>query len=202
MTGGFTAQCGIGEYFADFAGESEQRRVMTRRINLFAFLFVLLVGQAHGQNTAETRNTLVGLDGVYIYVEPLAPEVVEKGVTDVVLGAEVERCLRQAEIPVLYPTDDGQQTPGTPTLYLQVTALVGEHVDECVYAIRLELIQQVRLERDEDAPAFPIATWSVGGVGAGARKWRQAIIDDVLAFTDRFVESYVAANTQVGKLPE
>lgn len=175
---------------------------MTRRVSLYAALLCLLVGQTHGKNTADTATTLTGLDGVYIFVEPLAPEAEERGITDVVLGAEVELRLREAGIPVLYPTPDGRQALGTPTLYLQVTALVGEHIDECVYAIRLELTQDVRLAHAEDAPAFPAATWGIGGVGTAGREWRQALIDDVIGFTDQFVESYVAVNPRAGELAE
>jgi hypothetical protein len=142
------------------------------------------------------------LEGVYIYVEPLVAEGEEKGISDLVLGAEVELRLREAGIPILYPDPDGQRALDKPTLYLQVTLILDEHVDECVYAIRLELTQTVKLERDENAPAFPAATWGVGGVGIGGRKWRQALIDDVVGFTDQFVESYIAANPQVGKSAE
>jgi hypothetical protein len=174
---------------------------MTKPIFVSVILVIVLVGQVHGEHSKETNTILTGLGGVYVDVAPLAPEVEEKGITDLVLGAEVERRLHEAGILVLYADAQNQPSPGTPTLFLQVTALVDEYIEECIYAIRIELIQMVRLERDEDFPTFPVATWSTGGVSIHAKGWRQALINDAVRFVDEFVESYLAANPQHGSEP-
>jgi hypothetical protein len=171
---------------------------MTRLIALYTALFLLLTIQSHGQDPDPVDDpfVLMGLNGVHIYVEPVPPELVEKGITDEVLSAPVELRLLEAGIPVLVPSPEGGLPPGTPTLYLQVTAFTGEFTEDCVYVIRLELMQEVRLARDEQTPVFYAATWGAGGIGFGESKWRNALIEDVAGFTDQFIEEYAVANPQ------
>lgn len=175
---------------------------MTRSIGILTTLLCLLASQSYAENAPGAVPRLAGLEGVYVYVEPLGSEVEEKGITQSVLSAQVELRLREAGIPVFYSDADSLVVWPTPMLYLQVTALPGHFVDECVYAIRLELTQAVRLDRDGDVPAFPAATWADGGVGIGGRGWRQTLIDDVVGFTDHFIASYVAANPQAANRPQ
>jgi hypothetical protein len=169
---------------------------MTRHIALYTAVFLLLTIQSHGQDPdpVDEPSVLAGLTGVHIYIEPVPSEMVEKGITDEVLLAPVELRLLEAGIPVITPSSEGGLPPGTPTLYLQVTAFAGDITEDCVYVIRLELMQEVRLARDDQTPVFHAATWGVGGIGFGESKWRNAMIEDVASFTDRFVEEYVAAN--------
>ncbi|MDH3215231.1 MAG: hypothetical protein OEN01_02935 [Candidatus Krumholzibacteria bacterium] len=156
-------------------------------------LLVVLLDPASAQNSAETRATLIDLAGVSIYVEPPAKALEEKGMTDFVLEVEVERRLKEAGVPVL-DFDIQDPPPGMPTLYLEVTAVIDEAVEQISYAIRLELTQSVRLERDPTSDGLYAPTWSVGGVGVYAKGWREAIIDDVLSYTDQFINAYFSAN--------
>jgi hypothetical protein len=133
------------------------------------------------------------MSGVAIYVEPLAAEVMEKGITDGVLAAEVERRLRQAGVEV-FNIESPKPAPGDPVLYLTVDFLIDEHIGQFFYAIRLELTQSVHLERDDGVPVLHAPTWSVGGVGVYNKGWRAAIVEDVLAFSDDFIDAYFAAN--------
>ncbi len=165
--------------------------------SLFLLIFApLITDPSLGQNTTEPGGTLTGIERVYIYVEPLAPEVESKGITSGVLSAEVERRLRQAGIAVA-SFEIPDSIPGTPTLYLQVNALADEYIEQCTYAIRLELTQTVRLERNLDSTPIHAPTWGVGGVGIRLKGWRQAIIDDVLGYVDQFIDAYFLANPGV-----
>ena len=160
---------------------------------LFVFIFAVPISPAHGQNSAETRTTLANLPGVAIHVARLAVEIESLGITSGVLGVEVERRLKAAGLTVLHP-EVQQPVPGDPTLYLDVTAVIEDPPDQISYAIRLELTQTVRLERDPSFQVFHVVTWSVGGVSVHAKSWRRAIIEDVVGYTDEFVTAYFAAN--------
>jgi hypothetical protein len=153
----------------------------------------LLTGPSLGQDMSNPGGTLAGIHSVYIYVEPLNEEVESKGITDDVLAAEVERRLREAGIAVA-GYDSPDSIPGSPTLYLQVNALADEYIEQCTYAIRLELVQAVRLERNPDSTPFHAPTWGVGGVGIHLKGWRQALIDTVIGYVDQFIDAYFLAN--------
>lgn len=160
---------------------------------LFVFIIAVPISPAHGQNSAETRATLADLPGVAIHVARLAVDIESLGITSGVLRVEVERRLKASGLTVLHP-DVQEPVPGDPTLYLDVTAVIEDPPDQISYAIRLELTQTVRLDRDASFQIFHVATWSVGGVAVYAKGWRRAIIEDVVGYTDEFVSAYFAAN--------
>jgi hypothetical protein len=163
-------------------------------VSLFMLILApLMTGSSLGQDTPDPGSTLTGIQSVYIFVEPLAAEVENKGITHEVLAAEVERRLRQAGVGVT-SFESPDSIPGTPTLYLQVTALTEEHIEQCTYAIRLELTQSVHLDRNPALTPFHAPTWGAGGVGIQLKGWRQAIIDDVISYVDQFVDAYFLAN--------
>lgn len=170
---------------------------MTRRFAVSIALLFLTLSQSDAQDSAFSRSTLEELDGVYIYVEPVDSILYDKGITEFVVSAEVERRLREAGIPVLVHDPDGPDAPGVPTLYVQVVAIIGEYVDRCVYSVRVELTQTVQLDRDETFPAFPAATWGVGSVGSYGSGWRKALLEDVGSFTSRFADAYLEANSRL-----
>jgi hypothetical protein len=158
-------------------------------------LLLLLSVPSHGQDTVESRDTLAGLAGVAIEVVPTAPQLDERGMTAYVIEAEVERRLKEAGIPVLQP-DAPELVPGLQTLYVEVLGIVDEYSDQCTWSVRVEVDQAVRLERNPDTIPFLSPTWSATGLGYQTKEWRKGIINDVLAYTDRFIEAFTAANPQ------
>jgi hypothetical protein len=163
-----------------------------------ASLFLLILapvwtGSSPGEETPAQGGTLAGIQGVYVYVEPLDTDVENKGVTHKVISSEVELRLRRAGINVIrYESPDS--IPGTPTLYVQVNALADEYIEQCSYAIRLELTQVVHLERNSGLAPFHAPTWGVGGIGIHLKGWRRALIDDVISYVDQFIDDYYLAN--------
>ena len=172
------------------------RQIMRTVLILFVFVTAVPISPAHGQNSAETRATLANLPGVAIHVTRLAVEIESLGITSGVFRVEVERRLKAAGLTILHP-DVQEPAPGDPTLHLDVTAVVDDPPDQISYAIRLELTQTVRLDRDPSFQVFHVVTWSVGGVAVYAKGWRRAIIEDVLGYTDEFVAAYSAANPRL-----
>jgi hypothetical protein len=166
---------------------------------MLSVLFVLLAlchaGRSHADASAGAVTSLADIPGVAIFVEPVAKDLEDKGMTAFVFSVEIERRLKEAGVRVLNPEYD-DPVDGNPTLYLVVTAVVDEYVEHCAYSIRLELTQSVRLERNPDVTVVGVPTWSTGGVGVQGKGWRQVLLDDVGAYTDRFIHAYAAANTR------
>jgi len=167
---------------------------MKHRIAFLSIVIVLLGGQAYGQDTPESRSRLSALSGVYISVDSLSLEMEDRGMTTDVIHAHVEKTLRQFGVPVLLPDAEGGIDTTQPVLYIGITALLEPGIEQCAYAIRVELTQSVKLDRSDLSAPFYAATWSSGGVGFFRRGWRQAIIDDVIAYTEVFADAYLLAN--------
>jgi hypothetical protein len=138
-------------------------------------------------------NPFEGLRGVMIHVEPPAEELEAVGITAFLISTAVEKHLKEAGVPV-FPAGDPEMAPGFPAIYVQVIAVFDEFSKECRWAIRVELNQFVRLERNPDTLAVAASTWSVGGLGYQTKDWRQGLINDVLTYTDQFIEAFAAAN--------
>ena len=152
------------------------------------YRYLCLQGTGHG-----VRIRLVGLPGVSIYVDSLAQHLVDRGMTEDVFRVEVERRLKESGLRILIPAVDGA-VPGNPVLYLDITTVFEEGIERCQYAIRLELTQTVRLERNPGFAVFNVPTWSVGGIGVYQVGWRDAVIDDVLGFVEQFIEAFYDVN--------
>jgi hypothetical protein len=167
-------------------------------MKMLSILFILLTlcdaGQCRADNSTGAVNSLAGLPGVAIFVEPVAKDLEETGMAAFVFRVEIERRLKEAGVRVLNLEYD-DPIEGDPTLYLAVTAVVDEYVEHCAYSIRLELTQTVRLERNPEVTVTGVPTWSTGGVGVYGKGWRQTMIDDVGGYVDQFTDTFAATNT-------
>ena len=166
---------------------------------LIGFLIVssvVLSSPAVAQNTAESCSTMVGIPGVAIYVDSLSVEMIDKGMTETVFAVEIERILLESGIPVLHPEvkEKDQNVPGNPVLYVGITTVFQFGDTQCLYGIRVEFTQTVRLERNPGYVVEHVPTWSVGGIGIYQTGWRDALIDDVLGFTEQFIVAFYEAN--------
>jgi hypothetical protein len=164
-----------------------------KRLFLAFGLALLALVPARAKNEPRPWPSLEGLTGVRVAIDSLAPEVVERGITEDVLFAEVQLQLRQAHIDIL-PEGAKKPAPGDPLLRLVVVAAVHPTFDQCSFSVRLDLEQAVRLERQPKGTALRAVTWSLGGIGEGGSKWRQILREEVAYYTARFVEAYLAAN--------
>jgi len=164
-----------------------------KRFLLAIGLGVLALVPVQAKNDARPWPSLQGLTGVRVAVDSLAPELVEHGITEDVVFAEVLLQLRQADIPIL-PDNAKKPAPGDPLLRVVVVAAVHPTFDQCSFSVRLDLEQTVVLDRQAKGPALRAVTWSLGGIGEGASKWRQILREEVAYYTSRFVEAYLEAN--------
>lgn len=173
-------------------------RVLAGLIFVLSFVFAT---PSFGQNTAPSCSTMVGVPGVAIYVDSLSAEMIEKGMTENVFAVEIERLLLEAGVPILHPTvnEEDFEVPGSPTLYVGITTVFQLGDSQCLYGIRVEFTQTVRLERNPEYAVEHVPTWGVGGIGVYAAGWREAILEDVREFTRQFIDAYAKVNPVVEK---
>jgi hypothetical protein len=152
---------------------------------------------------AEQRDTLRGLQGMGVFVQPLGPEVERLGLTREALQTDTELQLRQYGIKVL-SFREALLTPGAPFLHVLVD--VGRVNDETLSFVavstHVRFYEIVSLER-EPATRCPAATWEAGNVARITSTKRLAEIRD--SVKDRvadFINDYLAANPKEGKVKE
>jgi len=160
-------------------------------------LWLLLLGMAvvarvHSGDEERDRATLRGLKGVEVLIEPLAPKMEEDGLLAKQIQTDVELRLRSVGIRVL-SREEALKAPGSSYLYVNVNALSLEEV-QWVYSLRVELCQDVLLERDPSIGAFGVPTWSVRAVGRVGRLNLRHIRETVADCVDRFINAYLSVN--------
>ncbi|MDE2927351.1 MAG: hypothetical protein OXT71_13220 [Acidobacteriota bacterium] len=141
---------------------------------------------------AVARDTLRGLDGVHVVVEELRPEAVDDGLSKQAIEEGVVQRLWDAGVRVLME-DQWTIAAGAPYLYLNVHAVKSK--DLYVYAVDLQLNQNVRLER---LPSVVVAatTWTTGcRVGAVSADSVRVLAQVAAQSVDRFIEDYRTANS-------
>lgn len=157
----------------------------------------IAVAPAPADTTAAAASPLAGITDIAVYVEPLAPEIEEQGITAGVVGAAVVARLKESGLSV--PNIDATVLdPTAPTLHVDILTVAQEGADQVIYSIRVEFTQTVRLDRDPGIVVYRVPTWSIGGVAIGAREWRDSMLNDVRAYTDEFIKAYIAANPPEG----
>lgn len=141
------------------------RRILMRALAgwvLTALLVTGFVGVASSQDEPQTRASLVGLEGVRVYVEELKPEIEAEGLTSGSLEQDAREELKAGGVPLL---SEGIQGSGEPYLYVYLHVFrLPTQTRRYLFYIRVELNQQVALQRDPRIVG-PAVTWSDGGVG-------------------------------------
>ena len=136
------------------------------------------------------RNSLRGIKGIYLGVDPLNTEAIKLGLTDEALKKVLEEKLSSRGIKVL-----AQQDIKTPIyLFLNVTLNHPPNAPFWVYSLTLSLKQMVSLRRD---PSVQMAapTWALTKNGlAGEKVFASAITKAAADVGDSFVTAFKAVN--------
>lgn len=154
-------------------------------------LFLYPVSTLFALDSALARTTLKGLQGVFVIIESLDPEVEKAGLTSAELRTDVELSLRLAGIRVL-SEGQGRRIPGAPYLYVRVN-VVTSTPSIWPYSIDVELNQYVTLDRDRNIRTTG-ATWSVGSIGTVTLSNIRTAKDRVNDKVDEFINAYLAVN--------
>ena len=144
--------------------------------------------------------SLAGLPGVFVSVHASGRDLPD-GLSDELLVSGIERDLRQAGVPVL-TEDELRQAPGAPVLQVSVVTVLASNASGAPlgfgYAIQVEVVQNVVLERETRVRHVAGTTWrrpltvAVASVDGAAR----AVDHDVRAEVAQFAEAYRGANSR------
>lgn len=136
--------------------------------------------------------SLQGLQGVYVVVESLAPDITKDGLSADGIKKTVEQHLTSAGIKLL--TEDELSKPGGAIFYV---ALSSVRSDIGLYAcnVRAEVIQVANLSRDTDM-VVPATTWTSGTIGiVGANNVKQ-LGESAADIADEFAKDFQTANSK------
>ena len=171
---------------------------MHKRI-IFSFFLLTLLGLIQdpqpvlSSDNNNTRQSFLGLKGLFISVEKIDPEVEKDGLDRDQLTEHLAQKLRQAGIDVL-SKEMWFDEKGSPFLYVNANILKLKTTKEYVYSLRIALRQDVYSAR-EPLAILGAATWDPGGIvgiTTNLDKIRQAILKQV----DRFIKTYHTINAK------
>lgn len=127
-------------------------------------LLICLYAIVFAQDDEETRHTLRGLKEIFVYVEPLDPQIEKMGLTRNQIQMDTESKLKLAGINI-QPGEEFAKSRGHPYLYVNVNiSMLKTQITRYLFYIRIELDQEVALVRTPDV-RVSAATWSAGGWG-------------------------------------
>ena len=166
-----------------------------RYIVLMVILGTIIISDpyADAQDDKTTRPTLRSLQGIFLYVEPLDPQIEQSGLIKSQIQTDAESQLKSAGINVL-KREDFLKEFGRPYLYIIVNiSVLKTQITRYLFYIRVELNQEVLLVR---APQTKVSTvtWSTGGWGIDFSL--DNIRETVKIQVDKFVSAYLAENSR------
>jgi hypothetical protein len=154
-------------------------------------VFINLDPSVFGQDDETTRPTLRGLQGIFVYVEPLDPRVEKSGLTKDQIQADTESKLKSAGINVL-TKEEFHKGIGHPYLYINVNvSMLKTQITRHLFYVKVELNQEVTLVRTPNVKVSA-PTWSIGGWGIdfSLDNIRQTVKTQI----DKFINVYLEEN--------
>jgi hypothetical protein len=145
------------------------------------------------QDDESSRQTLRGLQGVYVVIESVNPKIKGDGLTADGLRADMQLKLQRAGIEVLSEAEN-QTTPGRPYMYVNVNILKYRYFPAYIYNIRVEVVQDVYLVRLVDVRTGGV-TWSINTAGIAPQL--RDIRTSIEKLVDYFIETYSSVNPRV-----
>jgi hypothetical protein len=138
------------------------------------------------------RESLRGLVGMEVVVEPLNIQIEDQGLQTVMLQNSIKQRLQKAGIKVLTERER-LATPTAAVLMARVDAL-HDRIGRYFYSNDLMLTQRIRLG-GTDATELSAVTWmKLGGIGIVADDNVKHIEDQVLRKVDQFIKDYLTVN--------
>jgi hypothetical protein len=158
---------------------------------LTSILLSAFISETVAEMPDRARETLRGLTGLTVVIEPMNPSAEQDGLTRNQLQVDIEQRLRAAGIRVL-TKEEWQKTPGSPYLYINVAALKKDY-GLYAYAIEVCVNQLVTLIRDQNIREFA-ETWETREVGTVGTERLLTVRDSVAAHVDEFIRDYFSVN--------
>jgi hypothetical protein len=170
------------------------RRLWLVYARVLAVLLVCSFGLPYSTHAANIRelDSLQGLKGVAVAIEKINPQIEQLGLNRAQIKTEVEARLARGGVKKITKKD---VFTGKPWLYININAFETSDKRLIVYAISVELIQDVRLVR---APLTSTAavTWSISDAGYTSSSHPGNILKIVNSLVDRFIRDYAEVNRE------
>jgi len=164
-------------------------------VGTFIFTVTSIPVQAE-ESIAPERESLKGVDGVDIVVEPLNIEIERLGLVTLKLQQDIRLRLQQAGVRVL--TEHERLATSTAAMLVVRVDALHDRIGRYFYCFDLLLTQRVRL-KGRDSPDVSAVTWSKsGGIALIADDNVRHIQDQVLRRVDQFIKDYLAVNPKRG----
>jgi len=163
-----------------------------KRLTLFllsGFLLVAGLTADAGMERSDTKESLRGLNGVYVAVQIIDEQ--PEGITTNSVETLVKSALADATIPV---NASPKKFNGDANLSVTVDTIKQPQLDAYVFMVEVVVTQDVRLARDPHAPWTSAETWrrSLQGITSPDRT---DVIQQALKQTlNRFIADYRAVN--------
>jgi hypothetical protein len=168
---------------------------MRTRIVTVLVLVITLCGfistNGYSGDDKYSRESIRGIEGVYVLVEKLDPKVVSDGLTEDAIHNDVELKLRQNGIKVL-SKEEHYKVPGSPVLYIVANFIKLEQIDLYAYSIRTTFEQSVTLDRTRNS--LTAATWSMSFIAVIPINKLNGVREQIRDFLDRFINAYLSVN--------
>jgi len=158
----------------------------------FSLAITSIPSQAEEPVEAPERDSLRGVVGIEVMVEPLNIEIEHLGLETLKLQHDIRQRVQQAGVRVLTERER-LVTPTAAMLVVRVDAL-HDRIGRYFYCVDLLLTQRVRL-KGQSSPEVSAVTWmKPGGIALIADDNVRHIHDQVLRKVDQFIKDYVAVN--------
>ena len=158
---------------------------------------VLLVWTARAsEKLTEKQWSLTEIKELFVFVQGVTEETKKVGLSAEQIQTEVEEKLQEVGIKVV-TEEDLERLPGSPSLYVNISARKRERVAAFVFHVDVGILQEVELVRDPMISTVSI-TWNKGQIGyCSSRKLVKAVRETVGYLMDRFCEDYRKANPPI-----
>jgi len=144
---------------------------------------------------ADDRDSLVGVEGMTVLVEPFDSEAKAAGLEEILFQNDVDLKLRLAGIKVL-SWEEAAATPGVPILFIKIGVLK-ENIKRSPYAVatHVAFCQDVYLKRNPSITCESAVTWSQAGVLLVSKEvLKSCLREQIKGLTDMFINDYLEAN--------
>lgn len=163
---------------------------------VMAAALVLLVGVASDASAqmfvAAGRDTLRGLPGVEIVVEPIQPEMEQGELTTAGIRDGAARQLRAAGIAV-YATQEENPSPAKPYVYVHVNGLKLPDHDSYVAGVQVQLRQTLRSEVT-GSNIVNATTWETYNVLSVPAVAVDRLREEIADYLDQFIRDWHAVH--------
>ena len=136
------------------------------------------------------RESLRGLNGVYIYVHPVEKDVETGGLSTSQIHKAVETQLRGSGVPI-----HGEPEPANGSANLVIIVDTIKHPQGAyLYSVEVSLLQEVRLARRQETDSFPAQTWGAKAMGLTGANRMGLILDPLRVRVADFIKDYLAVS--------